>query len=144
MSDIVKNLARHIRVADATCPNGHSLMSDEKTFDGQRAIRLRVTFGGHTGMIYLNPFYGKFEYESDIPLEPGAVVDLTCPTCKTSLKVDDNCNLCNIPMFAIHLPDGGQVEACPRVGCHKHSLTIVDLDKQLERMYVEAETKVQM
>jgi hypothetical protein len=46
-------------------------------------------------------------------------------------------------MFAVHLPDGGQVEACPKIGCHNHSLKIVDLDEQLERMYVD-ETKVQM
>ncbi len=144
MSDIVKQIAQRLRVADGRCPNGHSLMTKEKTLDGQPAIKLRVTFGGHTGTIYLNPFYGKFEYESDIQLERGAVVDLSCPTCGVSLKVDDYCNICNIPMFAVHLPDGGQVEACPTVGCHKHSLTIVDFDQQLERMYVDEETKVQM
>ena len=141
---IIEKVKKRLRVAEGRCPSGHSLMSAERLFDGQLAIALTVRNRGRMGTIFLNPFYGRFEFECDIPLERGEIVELFCPECETALKVSDPCRMCNIPMFAIHLPDGGQVEACPKVGCHNHSLKIVDLDAQLERMYVDEETRFQM
>jgi hypothetical protein len=141
---IIEKVKKNLRVASGMCPKGHSLMSGERTFDGQKAITLTVRNRGQEGTIYLNPFYGRFEYECDIAAERGDIVELFCPECETSLEIAETCRMCNIPMFAVHLPDGGQVEACPKVGCHNHSLKIVDLDAQLERMYVDEETRFQM
>ena len=132
-----------IRVKRGACPNGHSLMTDQKLFDGEQAVKVKAIASGHSGMLYLNPFYGKFEYESEIPLNEGEIIEIFCPECDVSLAIEEMCRLCDIEMFAVHLPDGGQVEACPKIGCHNHSLKIVDLDEQLARMYVD-ETKVQM
>ena len=141
---VIKKVATSLRVKDGMCSKGHSLMSAEKLFGGERAIVVRVRHGGHEGTVYLNPFFGRFEIDCSIPVTKGDVLDIFCPECGESLSVDTMCRLCNIPMFAVQLPDGGQVEACPKIGCHNHSLTIVDLDAQLKRMYVEDETKVQM
>ena len=140
---IVKKIAKHLRVRNGMCPAGHSLMTSEKKFDNQDAIRAEVRLNGRTGTIYFNPYYGRFEYECDLQLSHGDIVALFCPECRRSLEVDTLCRLCDIPMFAVQLPDGGQVEACPTVGCHNHSLKIVDLDEQLVRMYVH-ETKFRM
>jgi hypothetical protein len=140
---LLKKITACIAVKDGRCPNGHSLMTESLKFDGQNAIVCAVGVGGRTGEIFLNPFYGRFEYRCDLDLKKGDVVALACPECGVSLAVDTICRLCNIPMFAVHLPDGGQVEACPKVGCHNHALKIIDLDSQLERMYV-GETKFQM
>ncbi len=140
---IPEKLVGRIRVGNGTCPAGHSLMVEDKKFDGERAIAVKIRLGGHSGMLYLHPFYGKHEYESDVSLNEGDVIEVFCPECNASLTIDEQCNLCNIPMFAVNLPDGGQVEACPTIGCQKHSLRIVNLDEQLDRMYV-GETKIQM
>ncbi len=142
-SKIPQNLVGRIRVGSGTCPAGHSLMVEDKKFDGERAIAVKVRLAGHSGMLYLHPFYGKHEYESDVSMKKGDVIEVFCPECNVPLAIDEQCKLCNIPMFAVCLPDGGQVEACPTIGCHRHSLTIVNLDEQLDRMYV-AETKIQM
>lgn len=144
MKKDIGSLTGRIRVVDGCCPSGHSLMSSERSFDGEKAIAVKVRNGGQAGMLYLNPFYGKFEFESDVPLHRGDIIEVSCPVCEVSLKIDEMCKMCQIPMFAIQLPDGGQVEACPKVGCHNHSLKIVDLDSQLARMYAEDESKVQM
>lgn len=141
--EVVKEIAKRLRVKNGKCPAGHSLMTSERKFDGEDAIKVEVRLNGRRGTIYLNPFYGRFEYESDLQLNAGDIVSLFCPECRRSLQVDTLCRLCDIPMFAVQLPDGGQVEACPTVGCHNHSLKIVDLDAQLLRMYVH-ETKVKM
>ena len=142
-SSILSRVANSIRIRDGKCPNGHSLMDDGKLFDGEPSIALKIAIGGHHGTLYLNPFYGRFEKECDIPLNDGEVAEMFCTRCDVSLSIDTICKLCNIPMVGIHLPDGGQVEICPTIGCHNHSLKIVDLDTQLARMYVD-ETKVQM
>ena len=138
-----KRFAGKIRVANGKCPAGHSLMNDEKLMDGERAITVKVRNNGKTGLLHLNPFYGRFEYESDVELNQGDVIEVFCPHCGVSLLVDEKCVLCDVSMFAIHLPDGGEVEACPVVGCQKHSLKIVDFDEQLARMFVD-ENKFQM
>lgn len=143
MNDFLKKISANLRVTDGRCPKGHNLMTSRKKFDGQDAIALQVAVGGHSGMIYLNPFYGRFEYESEFPLSEKDIANLTCPECGVSLHIDSLCKFCNVQMFAVHLQDGGQVEACPVIGCHSHSLKIVDLDAQLARMYVD-ETKFQM
>ena len=142
-SSIIKKLAKNVRIGNGTCPNGHSLMSKDKLFDGEKSLMVHARSAGQSGMLYMNPFYGRFEYDCEFVLNKGDIVELLCPECEVNLEIDIMCKLCNIPMFAIQLPDGGQVEACPTIGCHNHSLKIVDLDEQLERMYVD-ETKVQM
>ena len=140
---ILKRITASLAVKDGRCPRGHSLTTDAVSFDGQRAVTAAIRVGGgRKGEIFLNPFYGRFEYKCDLDLKKGDVVELACPECDASLTVDTICRLCNIPMFAVHLPDGGLVEACPKIGCHNHSLKIIDLDAQLERMYV-GETKLQ-
>ncbi|MCK9462127.1 MAG: hypothetical protein M0R80_21075 [Proteobacteria bacterium] len=140
---LLKKITASLAVKEGRCPNGHSLMTETIRFDGQKAVMAVVRVRGRTGEICLNPFYGRFEYKCDLDLKEGDVVELSCPECEASLTIETICRLCNIPMFAVHLPDGGQVEACPKVGCHNHSLKIIDLDAQLERMYV-GETKFQM
>ncbi len=140
---LAKKVARNVRIGRGTCPNGHTLMCPDKPMDGEPSIGVRVKCGGKSGNLYLNAFFGRFEYECDFELKKDDVVQLFCPKCGVDLAIDANCNLCNIAMFAIQLPDGGQVEACPTVGCQKHSLKIMDLGAQLDRMYVD-ETKVQM
>jgi hypothetical protein len=142
-STVIDKIASHLRVQSGSCPNGHSLMSETKMFDGEKSVGLQVAHSGRQGMIYLNPFYGRFEYECEIPVKKGDLLEVSCPRCGVSLEVDTICQLCNIPMVAVHLTDGGQVELCPTIGCHNHALTIVDLDAQLARMYVD-ETKVKM
>ena len=126
-----------ILIHEGHCPNGCSLINPDKPMFGKPAISALVRLRGASGMIHLNPYYGIFEYESDLELGPGDTVDLYCPHCNASLSVEELCGMCNAPMFAIHLPDGGEVRACPKMDCNNHSLTIVDLDAQIAEFYNE-------
>lgn len=119
-----------ILVREGRCPNGCSLMNPDKQLSGRAAITAMVRNRGATGRIHFDPYYGNFAYECDIEIREGDIVGMYCPHCNVSLSVEDKCGLCEVPMFAIHLPDGGEVRACPTVGCHNHELTIVDLDDQ--------------
>lgn len=124
-----------ILVKDGMCPNGCSVMNPNKILSGKPAITVMVRNRGATGVIHFDPYYGNFDYECDIELKQDDIVGVYCPHCQVSLSVEEMCRFCEVPMFAIHLPDGGEVRACPTVGCHNHELTIVDMDDQLAEYF---------
>jgi hypothetical protein len=130
-------------VHDAKCPNGCLLMNPMVLMSGKPAITCENRMRGKAGLIHFNPYYGNYEYESELPLKKGDVVNLMCPHCGASLTVEEVCKFCNISMFAVHLAGGGEVRACPKVGCHNHKLILVDLDAQFAQYYNE-ETKPRM
>lgn len=134
---LVKVPKGRFRVREGYCPNGHSLINPDKRMSGKPAITTGVRNRGLVSEIHFNPYYGIYEYETDLELHAGDVVELFCPQCGASLTVDELCTFCRVPMFAIHLPDGGEIRACPLVGCRNHHLTIVDLDAQLAAFYEE-------
>jgi len=122
-------------IRDARCPKGCSLLNPEKKMSGQLAISAQIHLRGQTGLIHFNPFYGVYEVDSDVLLHEGDIVEVHCPHCDVSLAGEEQCGMCNVPMFTLHLADGGEIRACPKVGCRNHSLTIVDLDAQFAEYY---------
>jgi len=126
-----------IFIKDGRCPNNCSLMNKDKLLSGKPVVTTLVRLKGDTGTMHFNAFYGIFEYETDLDPQQGDVVDLYCPHCGTALSVPEKCTMCHVHMFAIHLPDGGEIRACPKVGCRNHQLTIVDLDAQFAEFYNE-------
>jgi hypothetical protein len=142
MEEIVVRVASgKVRVKDGRCPNGCSLMDAAAPLSGVPSIRVEVSVAGRRASLHLNSLYGVFEFRCPLPLEPEQVVEVFCPSCGVSLSDPASiCSICKIPMFAIRLPDGGQVEACPKVGCHNHKLVVTELDVLLGRLY-DDETK---
>jgi hypothetical protein len=134
---IIKMPAGRLCIQEAKCINGCLLMNPDKLFEGKAAITADVRIRGNTGKIHLSPFFGDFKYECDLELNDDDMVDLYCPHCNASLTTDENCSFCEVPMFAIHLRDGGEVRACPVVGCQNHQLIIMDLDAQFADFYNE-------
>ncbi len=134
---IIKVPAGKILIKNGCCPKGCSLTNPEKKFAGKPAMSAVIRLNGKTGTIHFNPYFGVFEYQSDLDPQDGDLVDLYCPHCETSLSIQEECSLCQVPMFAIHLADGGELRACPKVGCRNHHLTIVDLDAQFAAFYNE-------
>lgn len=126
-----------IQIKEAKCPNGCSLMDEHRLMSGRPSIKVRISSRGASGLIHFNSFYGLFEYESELELHDGDIIEVHCPHCNVSLTSDELCRMCNVPMFAMHLADGGEIRACPKVGCKNHSLTIVDLDAQFAEYYDE-------
>jgi hypothetical protein len=132
---IIKVPEGKVLVSDARCPKGHSLMNPKKLMSGKPAVTCENRLRGKTGLIHFNPYYGIFEYESEIILKPGDIVDLSCPECGVRLMVEELCPVCRVNLFALHLQNGGEVRACPMVGCHNHKLILVDLDAQFAAYY---------
>lgn len=132
---IVRVPAGQLLIADGLCPKGCSLMNQDKLLSERPAITCEVRLRGQSGLIHLNPFYGIFDYQSELILRSGDVVELVCPHCGASLMTREPCPICKAHLFSIQLPQGGEIQACPMVGCHNHKLILVDLDALFVRYY---------
>ena len=103
--------SKAIRIQNAGCPNGHSLMNAEHTINGYASVSVLVKYKDQEGLIYLDPVYGSFKNVFEIEVDEGGVVEFFCPQCRVSLNDEDQrCQMCSASMFALHLPNGGIVE----------------------------------
>jgi len=103
---------------------------------GVASIKLVVISSKGEGELFLNSWYGNFEYESTMELVEGEVCEVVCPTCRASLRSEEeHCMFCGAPMFVLRLPQGGVIAACARKGCHNHKLKIVDISAQLAQLF---------
>ncbi len=119
--------SKSIRVKNAMCQNGHSLMDDEHRIDGYPSVTALVKTKDSKGLIHLDPVYGSYKNVPEIEIPEGECVELFCPTCGVSLTEGGQiCDECLAPMFTIHLPHGGVIDVCTRNGCQFHNLKFTD------------------
>jgi hypothetical protein len=129
---------RTIHLQHVACPKGCNLIDPSVRIGDNPAIGVIAELGGRKGLIHLDPRYGSYENRYSFEIPEGAVVHLYCPHCGADLcETGETCTLCSSPMFELHLPRGGILEGCLKVGCVGHRLKIVDLDEQFLRMFNE-------
>jgi hypothetical protein len=127
-----------IRIKEAGCPNGHSVMDPDFPMGDAPSIKLiLVSPEGVESTVHVNPWYGNFELHATVPLKDGEIYEVLCPVCRTDLRSPEleRCTFCGARMLGLTLPRGGIVEACSRKGCHNHRLKVVDLSAQLAKMF---------
>ena len=121
-----------LHIEHARCPRGHSLMDPSVPISGHPSIKVVMQYGSIRGNVHLDPVYGSFHNLFDVDIPDGVVVDMFCPACGVTLKVEhDRCDYCFSPVFQLYLPNGGILEGCLKGGCHQHKLKLVDIDEQL-------------
>jgi len=77
MEEITLRVPRgKIRIKAGACPRGCNLLNEKKLMSGKPAITVEVRLRGDISLLHLNPYYGIFEYETDVELHAGDVVDL--------------------------------------------------------------------
>ena len=129
---IVEVPSKVLHVEHAQCPRGHSLMDAAVPISGHPSVKVVIQYGGIRGNIHLDPVYGSFHNLFDVDIPEGVAVEMFCPTCGVSLKVEpEKCDFCFSPMFALYLPNGGILQGCLKSGCHQHKLVLVDVHEQL-------------
>lgn len=135
-----------LHVEHAACRNGCSLMDPSVPINGYPSIKVLIQYGGIKGMIHLDPVYGSFHNILDVDIPEGVVVEMFCPTCNVSMKVNDGrvCDWCFSPLFCLYLPKGGVLEGCLKSGCHQHKLKLVDVDEQLGMVHGQKQIQLLM
>ena len=128
--------SKAIRIQHASCPHGCDLMDESVLIDGYASIAVMAKYKNREGLIHLDPVYGSFHNISELDVKENDVAEFFCPKCGISLTDEGEfCNACSSPMFAIHLPHGGIVEACLKNGCTEHNLRLVDGEELLKRLF---------
>jgi len=123
-------------IGHARCPQGCDLMDPKVRIHGHPAIQLKVTHGGQTGAIHLDPVYGLHENRSEIEIPAGEVAEFSCPHCGVTMTEEGaHCSKCSAPMMVLALPEGSAIEACRRNGCPGHRLRIVTGEEQMQRLF---------
>ncbi|KAA3658483.1 MAG: sensor histidine kinase [Calditrichaeota bacterium] len=102
-----------VRVKNAFCPKGHDLMDTSIKVKGMPSIRVLAKADDREGYINLDPVYGKTRNIYGIKIKDKAKVEISCPTCNTSL-LDKNkkCPICDSPVYAFEVQNKGHFEGC--------------------------------
>ncbi|HLN52827.1 MAG TPA: hypothetical protein VK212_03905 [Lentimicrobium sp.] len=116
----ISQLKEVIIIKECYCPNGHSLISDQATFDGYSGILLKVRTRQKEGIIALNPVYGLKHRFSSFPLVKDELLSIKCPECGIDLPVFSPCT-CGGELITLFLDKKPQFAnsllICNRVDC---------------------------
>jgi two-component system NtrC family sensor kinase len=122
-------------IKKALCPKRHDLTDSEVKIEGMPSIKLRVYSNGKSGLIYLDPVYGRNKHLINIDLNTKDL-RIVCPHCEFSLVGSNKlCPECNAPIYSFEVPSQGKVEGCVSKDCSWQKWDAVDADGQRE--YIE-------
>ena len=106
------------QIKRATCPKGHNLIDPTIKIDGMPSIKVKASYSSNEGFINLHPIYGKHENRYGLDLKDDSELEISCPTCKTSLIVKNHrCPKCNSAIYCFETPVTGRFEGCSKKGC---------------------------
>lgn len=117
------------------CPHcGKSLMNAYQPIMGKPSIRVSIEAPDQKGTLRLCSLYGCHQHESDIELKDGQIYNFKCPSCNTSLNIEEKCDQCEAPLVGLRLEMGGKAEVCSRKGCENHYIAFKDLNDALNAL----------
>lgn len=128
-------MSRDLLVLALRCPSCAALLTE-----GDR-VRLagRLRGGGREGEVSLSAVFGDPGLETDLPLQDGDAVELSCPRCEAGLLLAHRCRLCGAPMASLEIDGGGALELCSRRGCKAQALggagNLDDMMTLMHRMF---------
>jgi ssDNA-binding Zn-finger/Zn-ribbon topoisomerase 1 len=114
-------------------------MDDEVKLNDYPSIKLNISTSKDRGTIHLCSIYECYDHVSDIELEKGEVVEVSCPQCNKELLSKEECLECGAPMINFVLRIGGRVSICSRYGCPNHYVAFQDISRELAKFYEEYE-----
>jgi two-component system, NtrC family, sensor kinase len=116
-----------VQLKKATCPKRHSLLDNDFKIDGLPALKVKVVSAGNSGIIHLDPVYGKHrnQYYPDVQINHDT--KFLCPECDGPLLQQTKaCPKCGKPTIAIDIEGQGVYEACVSENCDWEKWDFVD------------------
>ena len=96
---------------------GESLSDDTHPVDGNPGIKLKVSTGDQSSIVWLSAIFGSNNLDSEMQIDKGAIVEFACPHCSAPQSTNKKCEVCGAPVALFKLTDGGKVRVCCRSGC---------------------------
>jgi hypothetical protein len=123
---------QHQVIEECYCPNGHSILTDVRLFQGHPALTLKLRSKTQEGLLAISPVIGDRDREFiDFVQIPGEVIDICCPECAEPFPIYNECP-CGAHLVALFTSPSAHfakcVGICQRIGClHSELLTERDL-----------------
>jgi len=126
----VQNLSPygHQQIKQATCSKNHSLIHDDVRIGGLPSLKVKASYRGEEGLIYIDPIYGQRHHQYSHVQLKNKNVSLSCPECDISL-IDESkkCPECGSAVYSIVIPSKGILEGCIFSECGWQRWEYVDL-----------------
>jgi two-component system NtrC family sensor kinase len=121
----------------AVCPRRHDLMDDDLKMDGLSTIKLKIASHRRTGMLNLDPVYGKHRHQYSIEIGNARDLQISCPQCSVSLvKHNTKCPKCGSAVYNFEVPPHGMLEGCANPECDWQRWPAIDEAGQKEYLEV--------
>jgi len=115
------------QIKKATCPKRHSLIDPEYKIDGIPALKVKVISGKNSGIIHLDPIYGKHRNHFDLNFEIDANTDFVCPECNLSVvQKEKSCPKCGSKILSFEINGQGIYEVCSSENSNYEKWDFVD------------------
>ena len=125
-----------VQIKNAVCSKRHSLIDEEIKIDGMPTIKLKIIANGNEGLLNMDPIYGKNRDRFGIRINNTKNVQVSCPTCNTSLlEKDFDCLKCSSAVYVFEVPSQGLYEQCINPDCDWQRWS--SIDKTGVRDYIE-------
>jgi len=125
-----------VQIKNAVCSKRHSLIDEEIKIDGMPTIKLKIIANGNEGLLNMDPIYGKNRDRFGIRINNTKNVQVSCPTCNTSLlEKDFDCPKCSSAVYVFEVPSQGLYEQCINPDCDWQRWS--SIDKTGVRDYIE-------
>jgi len=130
-------VSKQMLVLDVACPQcGAPLTEGTKL-----RLDAHIKASNQDGVMTLSAIFGDYSVETDLDINEGDIVELSCPQCESSILLPLACKVCGAPMASLNIRSGGYVEFCTRRGCKGHALGgIGDIDQMMAMMNKMFET----
>jgi len=115
------------QIRKAQCAKRHSLIDNDVRIGGLSSIRVKAILNAETGLVHLDPMYGRYSHQYGLSVAQGAELQLSCPECSVSL-LDPSavCPRCGAHVAVFDIPSQGRLELCSRRGCEHEEWEAVD------------------
>ena len=107
------------QIKAAVCPKRHDLMDNEVKINGMPTVKVKVSSNDNTGVINLDPIYGKHRHKYGIEIKKGKNGLVSCPKCNLSLIEEEvKCPTCSSAVYNFEVPPYGMFEGCTNPACN--------------------------
>ena len=111
-------MSKRMLVLELSCPYCNAVLTDGM----QVRLDAHVKGTNQEGEILLSAVFGDYGVTTDLNIPEGAIVELSCPRCDSSIMLQVACRKCGAPMASLDHAAGGYIEFCSRKGCKGHAL----------------------
>ncbi|MCK9281609.1 MAG: ATP-binding protein [Melioribacteraceae bacterium] len=116
-------------IKSAMCDKNHSLLDPDFKIEGHPSIKMKIKSGDSSGIIHLDPVYGKQRHSFGLEIDKSKPISLHCPECEISLiDKSGKCPKCGEPLYKFNVANAGHICGCAKFNDDYQKWEHIDLE----------------